>query len=124
MELMICFQRKYKLFRQGGNMTRTQRVESKKELEHLLDDFITRGYKIKQQGQYSAKVKEKDWGDIPIHGFLFLFTLVAGAIIFDAAGMSTGAVWVAAVGANITYAAYSWYTAEEIIIKVEEDRIE
>lgn len=102
-------------------MTRTQRVESKKELERSLDDFITRGYKIKKQGEYTARVKEKDWGELPIHGFLFLFTLVAGAVLFDAAGASPGGVWVAVAIANISYAAYSWSTSEEIIIKVNDD---
>lgn len=102
-------------------MVRTRRVESQKELERLLDEFMTRGYKITQQGERTAKVKEKDWGDIPIHGFLFLFAFIAGAMLFDAVGAPSGAVLVAAVAANLSYAAYSWYTAEEILIRVHED---
>lgn len=100
-------------------MPRIKRVESQREQERAVDDFRTRGYKIKEQSRYTAKVKKKEWGDLPVHGFLFLFTLIGGAILFDAAGISAGGVWIVTIGANITYAAYSRLTAEEIIIKVD-----
>lgn len=35
-------------------------------------------------------------------------------------GPGSGGVWVVAILANVVYAAYSWLTAEEVIIKVEE----
>lgn len=101
-------------------MTRIRRVESERQQEKLVDEFVTKGYKIDQQSQYSAKVKEKDWGSVPVHGFVALFTFLAAAILFDAAGASAGGVWLVVIIANITYAAYSWFTSEEIIIKVDE----
>lgn len=101
-------------------MTRIRRVESEREQEKLVDEFVTKGYKIDQQSQYSAKVKEKDWGSAPIHGFVFLFTFVMAAVLFDAAGASAGGVWLVAILANVVYATYSWFTSEEIIIKVDE----
>lgn len=102
-------------------MTRIRRVESVRKQEQLIDEFITRGYKVKQQGQYSAKVKEKDWGSLPVHGFIFLFVFIAAAVVFDAAGVSTSGVWVSAILANVAYAAYSRVTGEEVVIKVEDE---
>lgn len=101
-------------------MARIRRVESEREQEKLVDEFITKGYKIDQQGQYATKVKEKDWGSAPIHGFVFLFAFLVAAVLFDAAGLAAGGVWVVAILANVTYAAYSWFTSEELIIKVDE----
>jgi len=103
-------------------MARTRRVESEREQEKLVDDYMTRGYKVKQRGQYSTRVKQKDWGSAPVHGFVFLFSLLGGAVLFDAANASAGGAWVLAFLASGTYAAYSWFTAEEILIKVDEDR--
>lgn len=102
-------------------MTRIRRVESEREQEKVVDEFVTKGYKINQQSQYSAKVKEKDWGSAPVHGFVFFFTFIVAAVLFDAAGASSGGVWLVAILANVTYAAYSWFTSEEIIIKVDEE---
>jgi hypothetical protein len=103
-------------------MPRTRYVESERELERTLDDFITRGFKVKDQGQFSARVKDKDWGSLPVHGFVFLFSFIGAAVLFDAAGAGSAGVWVVAILANVTYAVYSWFTAQEVIIKVDEDR--
>lgn len=103
-------------------MARTQRVESKREQEKKVDELVTRGFKIKQQSEYTARLKEKDWGDLPIHGFVLIFTFIIAALLFDAANLPSGGVWVAVALANITYAGYSWFTAEEIIIKVTQDK--
>lgn len=100
-------------------MTRTQRVESERELERAVDDFSTRGFKIKSQSKHSAKVKEEDWGDVPIHGFIFIFTLIVAAVLFDMAALPSGGVWLVAFSANVIYAAYSLFTADEVIIKVD-----
>lgn len=105
-------------------MTRIRRVESEREQENLVDEFLTKGYRIERRGQHSAKVKEKDWGNAPVHVFVFLFTLVAAAVLFNAAGVPAGAVWVVAILANITYAAYSWFSSEEVIIKVDKEDTE
>lgn len=101
-------------------MSRLRRVDSQRELERVLDDFVTKGYKIQRQGQYTAKVKEKDWGDITNHAFLALLTFIVGAITLYAAGASSAGVWVLVIVANLLYATHSWYTAEEVVIKVDE----
>lgn len=102
-------------------MTRTQRVESKREQEKKVDELVTRGFKIKQQSEYTARLKQKDWGDLPVHGFVLIFSFIIAALLFDAAELPSGGVWVVVALANITYAGYSWYTAEEVIIKVSEN---
>lgn len=102
-------------------MARIRRVESEREQEKAVDDFLTRGYKVQSQGQFSAKVKEKDFGSAPVHVFVFLFTLIASAVLFDAAGLPAGGVWVVTILANVLYATYSWFTAEEVVIKVAQD---
>lgn len=100
-------------------MTRIKRVESEREMELEIDDFETRGYRIKEQSNYSAKVKAKDWGDLPIHGFLFIFAFLGAAVLFNMATLSGGGAWLVAIIANATYAAYSWITAEKVVIKVD-----
>lgn len=93
-------------------------MESERELEREVDDFKTRGYKIKKQTNKSAKVKNKNWGDIPIHGFIFIFALVASAVLLGMANLSSDVAWLIAIIANIIYATYSWFTASEVLIKV------
>ena len=102
-------------------MTRTWRVESKRELEAELDDFITRGYVIKQQGEYSARVKKRTWGDLTTHAFIAFLVFLASAIVADAADLSGGVVWLAVAVAVASYAAYSRISAEEIDIRIEHD---
>lgn len=103
-------------------MPRVKQVESKKEQERAIDDFLTRGYSLKHQGEFTAKVKDKDWGDVHIHVFVVIFAFLAAAVSFDAAGLPSEGVWVVVILANVTYAIYSWFTAEEVIVKVENDR--
>lgn len=101
-------------------MARIRRVESEREKERVLDEFVTKGYKIKEQGQYSAKVKEKDWGDIYIYIFLGIFSLILGAVVTDAIDAEASGAWIFFILALVVYAGYSRVTAEEIIIKVED----
>lgn len=90
-------------------------------MEKQVDDFVTMGYTIDQQGQHSTKVKEKDWGSPPVHGFVFFFVLIGAAAGADTIGLPAGGIWGVAILANVTYAAYSRYTAEEVVIKVDGD---
>lgn len=100
-------------------MPRTKRVDSERDLEREVDDYKTRGFKIKHQGNQSAKVKDKDYGDTITHGFIFLFALIAATLLLDSVSTPAGTVWVIALLVNAVYAAYSWFTAEEIMIKVD-----
>lgn len=92
------------------------------ERDRAIDDFLTRGYSLKHQGEYTAKLKDRDWGDVHIHVFVFIFALVAAAVSFDAAELPPEGVWIVVILANVTYAVYSWLTAEEVIVKVVNER--
>lgn len=99
-------------------MARVRRVENKEEQERVVDDFLTRGYKIKHRGQYAVKLKNKDWGKIPTHVVLFAVTLIGSSFIFGALNLPPGGIWFVVIVANLSYAGYRWFTAEEIIIKI------
>lgn len=103
-------------------MTRIRRVESRRELEKLTDEFVTKGYKIENRGEQSARVKDKDLGSAPVHGFVFLFALIGAAVLVDAAGITSSAAWVVAFLANALYGFYSWWTSEQVLIKIEDEQ--
>lgn len=83
-------------------MARVRRVESRKEMERTTEDFLTRGYKIKQEGQESTMLKKKNWGSGGMHIVIAVLT----------------AWWTLGVG-NVAYAIYKYLTAEEVQIKIE-----
>jgi hypothetical protein len=85
-------------------MSRVRRVADRQELERAVDEFITRGYKIKADGGSSTRLKEKDWGDAGTH---IILALLSGWWTF---GLS-----------NVLYAIYKYTTAEEILIKIDSE---
>jgi hypothetical protein len=85
-------------------MNRVRRVKNQQELEHLIDDFITRGYILKSQSETEAQLKAKNWGDSGIHLFLLALT---GWWTF---GLS-----------NALYGIYKRGTAEEVHIRVVDE---
>lgn len=84
-------------------MSRVRRVADQREMEHSIDEFITRGYKIKSEGESSTRLKKRDLGDAITHVILIALT---GWWTF---GLS-----------NALYAAYRYANAEEVIIKIDE----
>lgn len=83
-------------------MSRIRRVDDQREMERVIDDYITQGYQVKSQGERSARVKSKDWGSALGHIVVALLTLW----------------WTLGIG-NVAYAAYKRYTADEVTIKVD-----
>lgn len=83
-------------------MSRVRRVEDRRTLERSIDEFITRGYRLMSEGESSARLKEKDWGDSVTH-----------VIVVALTGWWTFGL------ANALYAIYSYVTADEIVIKLE-----
>ena len=80
-----------------------RRVESRKEMERTVEDFLTRGYKIKDEGQESMMLKKKNWGTGGMHVVIAVLTIW----------------WTLGLG-NVAYAIYKYLTAEEVQVKVEE----
>ncbi|WP_231378808.1 hypothetical protein [Natrinema sp. J7-1] len=85
-------------------MSRIRRVDDQREMERVIDDYITQGYQVKSQGERSARVKDKDWGSALGHLIVAALTLW----------------WTLGIG-NVAYAAYKRYPADEVTIKVDHD---
>lgn len=82
-------------------MARIRRVDDQKEMDKVIDDFITQGYKVKSRGERSAMMKEKNYGSVGIHIIILIFTF-----------------WTFGI-ANAIYLAYAYFSADEVQIKVE-----
>ena len=83
-------------------MARIRRVDDKREMEQVTDDFITQGYKVKSSGERSTMMKEKDFGSGGMHLLVLVFL----------------GWWTLGI-ANALYAAYKYFTAAEVQIKVQ-----
>jgi hypothetical protein len=88
-------------------VTRTVRVADRRELDRSVEEFLVRGYEIREQGDDSTRMKERDWGDAPVHVLLAVLT-----------------VWWTFGLANALYAIYRRVTADEIEIRVETEEDE
>lgn len=73
-------------------------------MQKSIDEFITRGYRIKSDGETSTRLKKRDWGDVHAHLFLAAIT----------AWWSLGLM-------NALYAIYKYVTAEEVVIKLDDE---
>lgn len=85
-------------------MARIRRVDDSREMEKVVDDFMTQGYEVKDQGERSTMMKKHTWGSGSGH-------LVAAVLTVW---------WTLGIG-NVAYAIYKHYTAEEVQIKVEDE---
>lgn len=83
-------------------MSRVRRVDDRQELERSIDEFITRGYVLKSEGERSAKLKDRDWGEAEVHVIIALLS----------------AWWTFGLS-NAIYALYKYVNADEVLIKVE-----
>lgn len=84
-------------------MARIRRVDDEKEMDKVIDDFITQGYKVKSRGEQSAMMKEKDFGSGGMHLIILIFL----------------GWWTIGI-ANAVYAAYKYFGADEVQIKIED----
>ncbi len=82
--------------------TRLRRVGTKSEMESLLDDYITQGYAIVEQGERTVMVRKKTWGTTGGHVLWAFLT----------------AWWTLGLG-NLTYALIAHYGAEQILLKLD-----
>ncbi|BBO31093.1 hypothetical protein [Lacipirellula parvula] len=83
---------------------RLRRVSSKKELENMLDDYMTQGYEIIEQGQTTAMVRRKTWGSAGGHVLWGLLT-----------------IWFTLGFGNLAYALVAHYNAEKVMLKIDAD---
>ena len=80
---------------------RLRRVGTKKEFENLLDDYHTQGYEIINEGENSVLLRKKSWGNAGVHVIVGLLTVGIG---------------------NVVYALVAHYTAEQVMLKIDESR--
>lgn len=83
---------------------RLRRVTSKKEMETLVDDYITQGYEVKEQGERSVMLRRKTWGTAGGHTLWALLT-----------------VWFTLGFGNLAYALVAHYTSEQIMLKLDDN---
>lgn len=81
---------------------RLRRVSTKREMENLLDDYVTQGYEIVSQGESSTLVRKATWGSAGGHVLWALLT-----------------AWFSLGLGNLAYALAAHYTAEQVMVKVD-----
>jgi len=86
------------------SVDRIRKVSDSNELENVVDDYVTLGYKVNSRGQNTVKLKERNgWGTIGGHIGWFLLTFW----------------WTVGIG-NLIYALVKHYNGETVLVKVEE----
>ncbi len=82
---------------------RIRRVKDDSEREMVVDDFVTTGYRVVEEGAKTTLMRKKYYGNWIIHLLLLLTT-----------------VWFTLGLANLAYAGLAYFVlADEILIKVE-----
>ncbi|GEK59092.1 hypothetical protein ACFOLK_14555 [Marinococcus halophilus] len=85
-------------------LDRIRRVESKREMESVTDDFVTMGYEVISRGESSIRMRQHGgWGSLGGHLIVGLLTVW----------------WSFGIG-NIVYAVYKRYSGEKVLLKLEE----
>ncbi len=82
---------------------RLRRVSSRKEMENLIDDYVTQGYAILEQSERNAMVQKKSWGTIGGHILWALLTFW----------------WTIGIG-NLIYAFIAKSQAEKVMLKIDD----
>ena len=81
---------------------RLRRVGTKQEMENLLDDYMTQGFEVIEQGESTAMVRKKTWGT------------PAGHVLWGAL-----TIWFLFGFGNLAYALVAHYTAERVLLKLD-----
>jgi hypothetical protein len=81
---------------------RLRKAQTTQEMERVVDDLITQGYKVKSRGERSVKMKHEEYGSLMAH--IIIFVLFGWWTIFIA---------------NVLYAAYKYVTGDEVLIQLD-----
>lgn len=79
-------------------MSRKRTVDSQRDLEELVDDYVDRGYKVTSSGEQKSVVKDRSLGGWKLH---------------------TGLLFLTAGFGNVAYMIYRRLTADTVKIVVE-----
>ena len=87
------------------SVDRIRKVDDKREMEEVVDDYITTGYEVMDRGQGSIKLRKNDgWGSIGGHIAVFLLT-----------------AWFSAGIGNLIYALVKRYNGEKVLVQLRRD---
>ena len=81
---------------------RLRKVHSSKELDTVVDDYITQGYRVQSVGQKSTRLRKSQWGSMGGHLLVALLTIW----------------WTIGFG-NLTYALIAHSSSEKVLVKLE-----
>jgi hypothetical protein len=84
---------------------RIRKFNSKSEMERALDEYITMGYRVREQGESTILVRKHDNGSSLVIVILAVFT------------------WILAEIPTILYVWYKRTHADTILMKVEESQV-
>ena len=86
---------------------RIRDVNDKDEMARVIDDFMTQGYSIKDQGTNTALLKKKSWGSAAG----WIVSLIVALVL---AVFTVGLSFII----PIAYAILAHYTAPEVLIRI------
>ena len=81
--------------------TRIKKVRTRNELDEAVDDYITQGYRVANEGDRTVMVQQNTWGSAGGHALWALLTIW----------------WCFGLG-NLGYALYAHYDAPKVLIKL------
>jgi hypothetical protein len=85
---------------------RIREVQDKQEMQRVVDDFMTQGYTIKDQGIDTTLMKKKSWGS----AVGIIVSIILGIIV---------AIFTVGLGLLIipAYIVYAHYAAPEVLLR-------
>jgi ribosomal protein L40E len=90
---------------------RIREVQDKQEMQRVVDDFMTQGYTVKEEGTESILLKKKTWGSAAgIIVSLILMVIVGVFTVFIGFLFS----WLIPV----IYVIYAHYNAPEVLLRI------
>lgn len=87
---------------------RIRDTKDKDEMARVIDDFMTQGYTIKDQGANTVLLKKKTWGSAAG----WIVSIIAALILTV---FTFGLSWILPVA----YAIYAHYNAPEVLVRTQ-----
>lgn len=84
-------------------VSRIRKTQSQREHDSIVDDFVTQGHEVIEQGERTTLLRKKSWGSFLGHTIVALLTIW----------------WTLGLG-NLAYALIAHYAAEKIMVRIED----
>jgi hypothetical protein len=89
--------------------TRIRDVRNKDDMQRVIDDFMTTGYVVKEQGMNSAMLQKHSWGT----AIGWILAIVVGIVL----GVFT--VGIGFIVVVIAYAVIAHVTAPKVLLRIQ-----